>query len=168
MKINEHQMNELKHAVKTAALRNLYSNRYQFSFFDKMIQALGVRPSKNILKQAHTMIKEGRTAEEIGELVFGGCKLTEVPAPSRLNEVQRRLVEHIVYTFRRLFRQSGEGRLDSFLVMEAASYCYAMLGGPTPGECDINVLVSMLKDGSSDEQIVRWYMGDIAVAPSAA
>lgn len=166
MNVNEFQMNELKHAVEVAAMRNRRSNRYQFVFFDKMMQALGVRPNRDILKQAHAMIKEENPVREIAKLVFGNCRFSKSTSPTKLNNVQYRLLKHIVHTFRRLFKQRDEGWVDSFLVTGASSYCYAMIGGPTPGECDIDTLIRMLKDGSTDEEIMRWYIGDFTVVDS--
>lgn len=162
-------MSELKHAVETATLRNYRSNRYQFIFFDKMMQALGVRPTRDILKQAHTMIKEGISVKEIGELIFDGYEIPEKTSPLKFNKVQYRLVKHIAHTFRRMLRQRDEDWVDSFLMMEANAnanayaYAYAMIGGPAPGAGDIDTLIRMLKDGSTDEEIMKWYIGDFAV-----
>lgn len=167
MKISQNQMSELKHAVETAALRNYRSNRYQFFFFNKMIQALGIRPTRDILKQAHIMIKEGKSVEEIRELIFDDCEIPEETSQLKFNKVQHRLIKHIAHTFRRLLRQRDEGWVDSFLMMEANAYAYAMIGGPAPGAGDTDTLIRMLKDGSTDEEIMKWYIGDFTIEDDA-
>jgi len=163
MKISKQRMGTLRCAVRTAALRNDYSGRYQFFFFDKIMQAFGLRLNKETIKQAHIMIKEGRTVEEIGEFVLGDYEIPERTSPSKLNKVQFRLLKHIVHTCRRLLRQRDESWVDSFLTMRADFYAYAMVGGPVSSVDNTDTFIRMLKDGSTDEEIMKWYIGDFEV-----
>ena len=155
MKLSKNQMDDLKCAIETAEKSIHYTSRHQFDLFDFMIWAFGVKPNRNILKQAHMMIKEGRTVEEIGEFVLGDYEISERTSPSKLNKVQFRLLKHIVHTCRRLLRQRDESWVDSFLTMRADFYAYAMVGGPVSSVDNTDTFIHMLKDGSTDEEIMK-------------
>ncbi len=113
-------------------------------------------------RMAQILFKHGKA--EIAEFVFGRYEVVEKNSPSRLNEVQQLLVKHIAYTFRRLLKQRDEGWGDSFLMMRAGFYCDAIIDDFSPGGSDKDTLVRMLKNGSTDEEIMKWYMGDIVLA----